>query len=102
MIDRAKIARGLGATAITLLELTREESTQYNILGSPVMIPDGQDYLGDKAGIYYFGSQMLARHGKSLEDVMGYRILGVDEEGEFRRECGDVSAMIVCYYGMKN
>jgi len=97
-IDTAKVASGLGAKAISLLELTREESEQYELLGSPVMIPDGQHYLGDRSAIYHFGSQMLAQCDKSLDDVVGYRVLEADEGVEFRRKCGNESAMVVCYF----
>ncbi len=101
-IDTAKVASGLGAKAISLLELTREESGQYELLGSPVMIPDGEHYIGDKPTIYYYGAQMLTQYGKSLEDVVGYRILDVDEEIEFREKCGNMSALVVGYYSRKN
>lgn len=101
-IDTAKVASALGAKVVTLSELTREESSPYDLLGSPVLIPEGQHYLKDKHAIYHFGSQMLAQHGKSLEDVVGYRILGADEEGEFRRENEDRPGTVICYYGKKS
>ena len=101
MMAKSKIASGLGAKVINLSELTREESTRYVPLGSPMMIPGELVYLRDKPAIHYFGSQMLAQHGKSLEDVVGYRILDAEEEVEFRRECGNMSALVVCYYGKK-
>ncbi len=100
-IAHKKIASGLGAKVITLSELTKEESTSYVPLGSPVAIPSGQIFSNEKPAIYYFGSQMLAQHGKSLEDVVGYRILNLDEEVEFRKENGNLSGVVVCYYGKK-
>ncbi len=100
-MDRSKIASGLGAKVITLSELTKEESTSYVPLGSPVAIRSEPIFSSEKPAIYYFGSQMLAQHGKSLEDAVGYRILDLDEEIEFRRENGDRSGVVVCYYGKK-
>ncbi len=101
-IDHKKIASGLGAKVITLSELTKEESTSYVPLGSPVAIPSESIFSSEKPAFYYFGSQMLAQYGKSLEDAVGYRILDLDEEVEFRRECGNNSAMIVQYFRRKD
>lgn len=81
---------------IDILQLTKEEcgNKKYVSLGSPVMISEPVD----KLNIYYFGSRMLRQFGKSLDDVVGYRILDPEEEPEFRKECGKFSLIVVKYY----
>jgi len=76
--------------------ITKKEAEQYEPLGSPVMMP-----LADELNVYYFGSRMLRDYGRSLDDVIGYRILGLDEETEFRQECS-CFGQVVRYYGAKN
>ena len=51
--------------------------------------------------IYYYGSRMLEGCGKSIDDAVGYRVLDMDEEQEFRERCGNKYATIVCYYAKK-
>ena len=44
---------------------------------------------------------MVAVLGKSIDDVVGYRILDIDEEIEFREQCGNKYATVVRYYAKK-
>lgn len=83
-IDMAKIAERLGAKIANIPEISAEEAAQYEPLGSPVMVPDA-----DRPNIYYFGSHMLQTSQKSLDDVVGYRVLDADEEKEFRQQCAE-------------
>lgn len=90
------IARGLGAKIIKIPIITKEEAEQYEPLGSPVMMS-----WADELNVYHFGSRMLNYYGQSLDDVIGYRILELDEETEFRQECS-CSGQVVRYYGARN
>ena len=92
-----EIAKKLGAHRISLPEITKEASEQYELLGSPFMVPGG-----NKSYIHYFGSRMLDQYGKSLQDVVGYRIVDSDEEREFREQCYMKYPTVVCYYGNKS
>ncbi len=95
-LNMAKIAQGLGAKIVNIPEMSKEESADYIPVGSLVMVPEA-----DKPSIYYFGSRMLEREQKSLDQVVGYRVLGQDEEPEFRKQLGYKSAIVVRYYGNK-
>ena len=95
-MDYERIANGLGAKAVDLRVLTREEAKRYTTIGSPVILP-----WGDNLDIFYYGSRMLADYGKSLDDVVGYRILESSEEKAFRDECKNASPIVVRYYGKK-
>lgn len=95
-VDLSRVADGLGAKIITLPEISKEEAAKYEPVGSPVMVPEA-----DKLYIYSIGSRMLSAYGKSLDDVVGYRILNVDEEQEFRKDCGNEYATVVRYYAKK-
>ena len=95
-IDHAKVAEGLGAKIISVPEISRKESQQYQPLGMPFMVSDNDPSL-----IYNIGSKMLNMYGKSLEDVVGYRILGADEELRFRRQCEHRHSIVVRYYTNK-
>ena len=95
-VDIAKVARGLEAKIVKIPIITKEEAEQYESLGSPVMVP-----WADELNVYYSGSKMLNSYGLSLDNVIGYRILELDEETEFRQECS-CSGQVVRYYGAKN
>lgn len=95
-VDIAAVAKGLGAKIVNIPEISKEESAKYEQVGSPVMVPSA-----DKMGIYYFGSRMLESQQKSLDQIVGYRVLGQDEEPEFRKQLGYKSAIVICYYGNK-
>ena len=92
----AEIAGGLGAKIVNIPEISREEAEKYEPVGSPVMIPEA-----DKLYVCHFGSRMLRTYGKSLEEVVGYRVLDADEELQFRRDCGNQYPTVVQYYGQK-
>ena len=83
-VDLAKIAERLGAKIVNIPEISAEEAAQYEPIGSPVMMPDA-----DRLNIYHFGSRMLQAYKKSLDDVVGYRVLAADEETEFRQRCAE-------------
>lgn len=93
-ISKEEMAKALRANVVTISSLTKKESEQYQPLGSPVILP-----IGDKLDIYYYGSRMLSSYKKSLDDVVGYRIVGQDEEIEFREDCGNKYGIVVKYYG---
>lgn len=95
-MDYAKIANGLGAKIVNLPEISKEESAKYEQAGSPVMLP-----TADKLYVYHNGTRMLDHYGMSLDDVVGYRVLDTDEEPEFRKDCGNEYATVVCFYTMK-
>src|SRR3989344_5646052 len=92
----AKVAEGLGAKIVNIPEISKEDSEQYQPLGSPVMIPEA-----DKLYVYSFGSRMLSAYGKSLDEVVGYRVLDIDEESEFRKQCKNEYATVIRYYAKK-
>lgn len=108
-VDHAKVAAGLGAESYpSLRQLTRNEARQYLPLGDPVEIPAANPAMPPKAAestflghLYLSGSKMLGKHGQSIDDVFGYRILDTDEEPEFRQQCGDAYATVVRYYAQK-
>ena len=95
-VDHAIVAEVLGAKIVTIPEISREEAEGYEQVGSPVMVPQA-----DKLYIFSIGSRMLSAYGKSLDEVVGYRILDQVEEPEFRRDCGDEYATVICYYMKK-
>ncbi|MDO8511108.1 MAG: hypothetical protein Q7S55_02995 [Nanoarchaeota archaeon] len=92
----AEIAAGLGAKIVNIPEISKEDSTKYEPVGSPVMVPEA-----DKLYIYYFGSRMLSMYKKSIDDVIGYRVLDADEELQFRQDCGNKYPAVVQYYWKK-
>ncbi|MEK6905657.1 MAG: hypothetical protein AABX24_04615 [Nanoarchaeota archaeon] len=101
-IDTAKIAERLGAKIVNIPEISAEEAAQYEPIGSPVMMPDA-----DRLNIYHFGSRMLRAYQKSLDDVIGYRVLDADEEKEFRQQCAEkdrsyLHRPLVRYYSKKS
>ena|SRR3989344_5375660 len=96
IVSSATIAEGLGAKIINIPKISRKEAQQYQPLGIPFMISDNDPSL-----IYNIGSKMLNMYGKSLEDVVGYRILGADEELRFRRQCEHRHSIVVRYYTNK-
>ena len=96
IVDIVKIAAGLGGRVINIPEISKEEAKKYQPLGSPVMVSSA-----DRMDIYYFGSRMLEGQQKSLDQVVGYRVLDQDEELEFREQLGHRSAIVVRYYGNK-
>jgi len=108
-VDHAIVAEGLGAENYPFLrELTKEEAEKYEIVGLPVVIPELNPAIPPQAAastflgfVKYKGSNMLQQNGKSIEDVVGYRILGIDEELEFRDQCGNKYATVVRYYAKK-
>ena len=51
--------------------------------------------------INYYGSKMLHQQGLSIDDVVGYRILDLDEEPEFRKQRENKYATVVRYYTKK-
>lgn len=93
-IDPEEVAGRLGAKRISLTELTKEECGKYEPLGSPVMMP-----TADMLDICHFGSRMLSHYGKSIDDVVGYRVLDADEDMEFRNKCKNPNSPVVKYYG---
>ncbi len=103
-VDIARIAAGLGAEHyLPLRELTKEEAQEYEPIGGPYLMA-----AADALMILRNGSSMLQALGKSLDDVVGYRILDLDEEQEFRRRCaeerknsGYLSMPVVRYYEKK-
>ena len=99
-VDAAMVAEGLGAKIVDISEISREDSEGYQQVGSPVMVPEA-----DKLYIYHFGSRMLQAYQKSLDDVVGYRILDADEEPEFRKQYGNKYGNkygnVVRYYAKK-
>ena len=56
----------------------------------------------DRLYVCFFGSRMLSIYEKSLDDVVGYRVLNADEEPEFRKDCGNKYATVVRYYTKKS
>ena len=97
-VSPKNIASGLGARVINIPEISKEEAEKYQSIGSPVGIPSAH---ADKLSIYNFGSRMLNDYygqEKSLDDVVGYRVLDSDEEVEFREEIGNKDYVIVRYY----
>lgn len=95
-VDLAQVAQGLGAKIVDIPELSKEESSMYEQVGSPVMMPEA-----DKLYVCAFGSRMLGAYGKSLDDVVGYRVLDADEELEFRQDCRNQYPTVVQYYEKK-
>ncbi|HLD39613.1 MAG TPA: hypothetical protein VJB13_00565 [Candidatus Nanoarchaeia archaeon] len=95
-IDHAKVAEGLGAKIISVPEISRKESQQYQPLGMPFMVSDNDPSL-----IYNIGAKMLQQQGFSLDDVVGYRVLDMTEELEFRRRCQYRHSTVVRYYAKK-
>jgi len=107
-VDHAIVAEGLGAEIVDILELSKQESEKYVVLGLPTVIPELNPAIPFQAAastflgvVYYHGSKMLQQNGKSIDDVVGYRILGIDEEPEFREQCGNKYATVVRYYAKK-
>ena len=95
-VDPAIVAQGLGAKIVDIPEISREEAAQYESVGSPVMVPQA-----DKLYIYHFGSRMLSAYKRSLDEVVGYRLLDANEEVEFRKQCKNEYATVVRYYTKK-
>lgn len=103
-VDHAKVAAELGAEHyLPLRELTKEEAQEYGPIGGPYLMA-----AADALMILRNGSGMLQALGKSIDDVVGYRILDLDEEQEFRRRCaeergdsGYLSMPVVRYYVKK-
>jgi len=96
-VDLAKVAEGLGAVNYALLpEISKEEAEQYQPLGLILMVSDADPSL-----IYYLGSRHLDRQGLSIDNAVGYRILGPDEEPKFRQQLRNDYATVVQYYGKK-
>jgi|SRR3989344_5376821 len=95
-IDPGMIANSLGAKIVEIPEITEEQAEQYLALGSPVML-----VAADKLYIYHLGSRMLQGYGLTLDAVVGYRILGADEETDFREKCS-FKGQVVKYYGAGN
>lgn len=86
-VDLAKVAGRLGAKRyLSLRELTKEEAQEYEPMGGPYLMA-----VADAITILRNGSSMLQALGKSIDDVVGYRILDLDEEQEFRRRCAEES-----------
>jgi len=108
-VDHTTVAEGLGAENYPPLpHLTKAESEKYAVLGIPVVIPvlnpaipspaAASTFLGS---VKYQGSKMLQQNGKSLDEVVGYRILDLEEEPEFRKKCRNQYATVVRYYAKK-
>ncbi|MEK6863412.1 MAG: hypothetical protein AABW53_01820 [Nanoarchaeota archaeon] len=104
-VDFRLVAQRLGAKIVNVPQLTKEEAEngEYVPLGSPVMMS-----AADKLSIYHLDSSMLQSLGKSLDEVVGYRVLDADEEKEFRQQCaeekndpGYLHMPVVRYYGRK-
>ena len=93
-IGSKTITKGLRATSVNIAELTKEEAEKYIPLGSPVMMPEV-----DQLWVCSFGSRMLNQYGFSFDAVVGYRVLDMSEELDFRKECKDMISPIVVYYG---
>jgi len=107
-IDLAKVAQALGAKySPPLPHLTKAEAEKYVRLGLPVVIELNPALPSQAATstflgfVKYQGSKMLQQNGGSIDEVVGYRVLGLDEEPEFRKQCGNRYATVVCYYGKK-
>ena len=108
-VDHALVAEGLGAEHFPLLrELTKEEAEKYVILGLPTVIPELNPAIPSPAAastflgfVKYQGSKMLQQNGKSIDDLVGYRVLDADEEPEFRKQCRNEYATLVRYYAKK-
>ena len=95
-VSVATVAAGLGTKVVEIQEISKEEAAQYEPIGSPVMMPEA-----DKLYVCYFGSRMLRMYERSLDDVVGYRVLDMDEEPEFRKDCENQYAIAVRYYAQK-
>jgi hypothetical protein len=93
-IDPKEISSKLGANSVYIPEIDKETAKNLVQLGSPVMMSKS-----DKLNVYHFGSRMLRQYGRSLSEVVGYRIVEVNEEEEFRKECLPNTGSVVKYYG---
>jgi len=96
-IDHAKVAEGLGAKIVNIPEISKEDSKQYQPLGSPVIVLQNNPSL-----IQYLGFKMLCAQGLSIDDTVGYRILDADEELQFRQDCGNQYSTVIQYYRKKD
>ena len=92
-IDIEDIAKRMGAQVINLHRFSKEESEKYTPIGSLVTVNNAKYHL-----ICYYGSKMLQTHKKTLEDIAGYRILGKNEEKEFKKKIPNPNAIVVRYY----
>lgn len=103
-VDIATVAAGLGAEHyLPLRLLTKEEVQEYEPIGGPYIME-----AADEIMILRNAGSMLSKLGKSLDEVVGYRILDADEEQEFRRQCTEqrdnpryLQMPVVRYYGKK-
>ena len=96
-VDHAIVAEGLGAENYPFLrELTKEEAQEYEPIGGPYSMG-----AADRHMIRRNAGFMVAVLGKSIDDVVDYRILDIDEEIEFREQCGNKYATVVRYYAKK-
>ena len=96
-VDHATVAEGLGAEHYPpLRELTKEEAEKYEPIGGPYSIGVADEYM-----IRRNAGSMLAVLGKSIDDVVGYRVLDIDEESEFRKQCKNEYATVIRYYAKK-
>lgn len=104
-VDIAKVAAGLGAKHYPpLRQLTKEEAEQYPSIGGPYIME-----VADEIMILRNAGSMLSKLGKSIDEVVGYRVLDLDEEQEFRRQCANersdsryLHMPVVRYYGKKS
>ncbi|MDP3699079.1 MAG: hypothetical protein Q8R47_05835 [Nanoarchaeota archaeon] len=99
-VDHALVGEGLGVAnhrnLFDFVELTEEQAKGYQQLGSSLMVSDVSPSL-----IYYLGSRHLSRQGLSMDEVVGYRVLDLDEEPEFRQQYRNEYATVVRYYAKK-
>ncbi len=100
-IDIVEVVSRLGAKQVSLKALTKDDCVDLEPLGSPVIMA-----TADMLNVCYYASRMLGAYGKSIDDVVGYRVVGLDEEVEFREACAQDGTSknlpIVRYYGMKS
>lgn len=103
-VDYALVEKGLGAKLVNIPEISKEEAEQYKPLCSFVVRPVyAIPPSSEESIIYYFGSKELQLIGKSLDDVVGYRILSDEERQDFYQQKGveDRKLPVVCYYTKK-
>ncbi|MEK6939758.1 MAG: hypothetical protein AABX31_03450 [Nanoarchaeota archaeon] len=95
-VDHAVVAEGLGAEHSPLLrQLSKEEAQEYEPVGGPYRME-----VANESMIRRNAGSMLAVLGKSIDELVGYRVLDIDEEPEFRKQCGQY-ATVVRYYARK-
>lgn len=84
-VDHALVAKGLGAEySLLLRQLTKEEAQEYEPIGGLYLME-----AADELMIRRNAGSMLAVLGKSIDDVVGYRVLDLKEEQEFRKRCAE-------------